>query len=306
MVKMRVLVTGGAGFIGSHVVASLLELGSEVTVYDSLEYGLLGYNCGRKFKLVKGLLADKQTLTQVMNDADCVIHLAAKGNVVDSINLPIINFQHNVAGTVNVLDAMKASNTQHIVFASTGGALMGNTMPPVTENTLPAPISPYGASKAACEHYIRAFSHCYQFTHTIYRFGNVLGENCKHKKGVLNQFHHNVLTEKPIEIYGKSARDFIDVCDIAMTLTSNINNVNAINQTFQLAMGKEIPIEQVARIVAEAMGKPHHKVSLKSARNGEVARIFSNIEKAQNLLGFRPNHDIESLISRVVRYLNCL
>ena len=300
---MRILVTGGEGFIGSHVVADLLKAGHEVTVYDNMEYGHLGYNNNRTVRSVVGSLTNQNKLTSAVTDMQCVIHLAAKGNVVESISDPMTNFNINVTGTVNLLEAMRTAKTRHIIFASTGGALMGNAVPPINEETLPAPISPYGASKAACEHYIRSFSSSYDITHTIYRFGNVLGENCKHKKGVVNNFYKETLLGNPLEVFGDVSRDFIDVNDISKTLVNNITNEKTVNETFQLAMGKETSIKHIAKIVLAEMGKPDHLINTISARHGEVSRVFSNTEKACEILGFNANSNIDGLVSRVIGYL---
>lgn len=303
---MRILVTGGEGFIGSHVVADLLKAGHEVTVYDSLEYGHLGYNCHHAVRSVVGSLVAQNNLTSILTDMQCVIHLAAKGNVVESILDPIANFHVNVTGTTNLLEAMRNSKTRHIIFASTGGALMGNASPPINEETSPAPISPYGASKAACEHYIRAFSTSYEITHTIYRFGNVLGENCKHKKGVVNKFYEEASRGNPLVVFGDVSRDFIDVDDISKTLVNNITNEKSVNETFQLAMGRETSITEIAKIVLAEMGKPDHLINTMSARHGEVSRVFSNTEKAFRVLGFNANTNINGLVSRVIQYLKKL
>ena len=155
---MRILITGGAGFIGSNLANRLSSVGENITVYDNLSSGREDYLCEKNISFVEGDILDFDSLTSAIAGHDVVIHLAAKGNVVESINEPRVNFDTNVLGTLNCLEAANNNNVKKFLFASTGGALMGNTPPPVDEKSVPKPISPYGASKLAAEGYCSAFS----------------------------------------------------------------------------------------------------------------------------------------------------
>ena len=127
-------------------------------MYDNLSSGREDYLCEKNISFVEGDILDFDSLTSAIAGHDVVIHLAAKGNVVESINEPRVNFDTNVLGTLNCLEAANNNNVKKFLFASTGGALMGNTPPPVDEKSVPKPISPYGASKLAAEGYCSAFS----------------------------------------------------------------------------------------------------------------------------------------------------
>ena len=177
---MKVLITGGAGFIGSNLANRLSSLGNNITVFDNLSSGTKDYLCEKNISFVEGNILDFDRLTSVMCGHDAVIHLAARGNVVESINGTRLNFDTNVLGTLNCLEAAKNNNVKKFIFSSTGGALMGNTPPPVDEKSVPKPISPYGASKLAAEGYCSAFSASFGFDIVILRFANVYGPNSLH------------------------------------------------------------------------------------------------------------------------------
>ena len=161
----RVLITGGLGFIGANLAPMLETLGNEVIIYDNHSKGSIdNVLTTDACEIVRGDILDPVALTEAVGrDITAVIHLAASGSVVDSSAFPEENFANNVQGTFNLLEACKKNNVYKIVFASTGGALIGNATPPVNESSLPRPISPYGASKLAGEGYCCSFAHSYKW-----------------------------------------------------------------------------------------------------------------------------------------------
>ena len=204
----KIGITGGAGFIGSNL-ASKISKQYEVLILDNFSTGRKDYLKDIKCHVRDVELSDASETIDSTKDLDVIFHLAASGNVVESINDPITNFNNNVLTTLNIL--VSTSEWDYVYFSSTGGALMGKAIPPVDEATQPAPISPYGASKLACESYIKVYAECYGLCYVIFRFGNVIGANSAHKKGVINTFYKQIKAGENIKVYGNVSRDFIDV-----------------------------------------------------------------------------------------------
>ena len=189
---MRVIITGGLGFIGFNLAKSLSKKGFHVIIIDSLVSGSNNQKWIEKdWEIHKLGLDQTEKIIKILKKAEIVIHLAALGNVIQSVKDPIVNFNNNVFSTIKLLEAMRIADCQKIIFSSTGGALMGNTTPPVSELSIPKPISPYGASKLACEGYLSAYSNSYDISSIIFRFGNVYGPFSSHKIGVINKFIRN-------------------------------------------------------------------------------------------------------------------
>src|ERR1700733_6669381 len=169
----RVLVTGGAGFVGATLVRRLAASGHAVRVFDNYSTGDLSHLAGVDAELVEGDIRDVSALDAALAGIEAVVHLAAAGSVVMSVEDPVTNFDVNVLGTFRVLDAARRAGVERMVQASTGGALIGDATPPVDERSLPRPISPYGASKLAGEGYASAFAKMYGLRKVALRFPNV-------------------------------------------------------------------------------------------------------------------------------------
>lgn len=301
---MKITVTGGAGFVGTNLLKKLLQNDHEVTVIDNFSTVRdLYWQANNDFELFDASILDVATLNKACRGADAVIHLAARGNVIDSLKDPLSNFETNVLGTLNVLTACLDNSVSKILFSSTGGALMGHAVPPVVEDTIPTPISPYGASKASAEHYIRCFRESYGLSHTIFRFGNVLGKYSSHKVGVINKFIVNCKKGDPIEIFGDVSRDFINVEDLVDAIVNSLHIDEALNQTFHLGSGIETPISIVAELVCEKMRKNSNNIKIKKRRQGEIGKTFLNVAKAQKVLGLKNTVSTEQLVNQTVEWL---
>lgn len=301
---VKLLITGGAGFVGSHLAKLACEQGYEVLVYDDFSLGRAEYIEKLKLDTICGDIREIAEKMPKSYQPDFVYHLAAAGNVVESIKDPINNFNMNVMGTVSVLEYCRKVQPNRILFSSTGGALMGNAVPPVSEDSVPKPISPYGASKLACEGYINSYRNCYGIDYTIFRFGNVLGTNCSHKVGVVNKFYDQLKNGKDIEIFGNVSRDFIYVQDLVVTMLNALDNEKSKNEIFHLASGNEIKISEIAEIITEEMRKNAEKIVISERRTGEVERNFANIEKATKVLGLVNSKGIKETVAEVVKYLD--
>jgi len=298
---MKVLITGGAGFVGTNLGVKLAEQGHELVLYDSLA-STRGevFEPNRKHELVVGDIRDERKLAAAMSQVDAVIHLAAAGSVVDSVADPVDNFQHNVVGTFTVLNAARQSNIEKLVFASTGGAIIGDVTPPVNESTYPAPISPYGASKLCCESYCRAFSKSYDVNVVSLRFANVIGPYSLHKKGVLTNFIKAAIDGTPVTIFGdgNATRDYLFVEDLCEGIALGLGHSEPGFDYFHLASGRETSINEVVQLVNNASGAAQLEVQYADKRVGEVERNFAQYEKAARQLGFQPRHAIQDAVTK--------
>src|SRR4051794_15197943 len=271
---MNVLVTGGLGFIGSTLVPRLSERGEAVRVLDiAAPEG--------------GDVRDPDAVMRAADGMDAVIHLAAAGNVPDSIADPVANFEVNARGTLNVLRAAQAAGVRRLVFASTGGALIGAAEPPVDEQSVPRPLSPYGASKLCGEGYLHAFRGSYGLDAVALRFANVYGPGSAHKKGAVTMFIKRSLRGEPLVIYGdgSASRDFVHVSDLCAGILAALD-APAPPPVIHLASGQETPILELARRVLQATGCDV-PIEHRPARAGEVERNVAVTELAAEALGFR-------------------
>ena len=292
----RVLVTGGAGFVGATLVRRLVDSGHAVRVFDNYSAGDASYLDGVDAELVEGDIRDPAALDAALPGMDAVIHLAAAGSVVMSVQDPVMNFDANVVGTFRVLDAARRAGVERIVQASTGGALIGDATPPVDERSLPKPISPYGASKLAGEGYAYAFSKAYGLRTVALRFANVYGPWSAHKQGAMTLFFRAIHAGEPLVIYGDgtSSRDYTHVDDIALALQLALEGDVPGGTVLHIASGVETTVAELARLCREAAGVPDHPVEYRARRAGEVNRNFATYDLAEQMIGYKPTIDRKS------------
>jgi UDP-glucose 4-epimerase len=285
-----ILVTGGAGFVGATLVRRLVANGYRVRVLDNLSTGDEAHLTGVDAELVKGDIRAADALDAALTGLDAVIHLAAAGSVVGSVADPAGNFDSNVLGTFRVLDAARRAGIARTVQASTGGALIGDATPPVNEQSLPKPLSPYGASKLAGEGYAHAFAKTYGLRTVAVRFGNVYGPWCARKRGVLNVYFEALHGGAPLVIYGDgtASRDYVHVSDIAQALQLALEKDVPGGTVVHAASGVETPLTALADLCRLAAGQPDHPIEYRPARPGEVGRNFATYDLAHELLGYSP------------------
>lgn len=284
----RILVTGGAGFVGANLVR---RVGGRcaVRVLDSGVAGSTNVLPG-EVELVTADIRDGEAVRRALTGVGAVVHLAAAGNVVDSVRDPHANFDVNVRGSLAVLDAARDAGVERIVVASTGGALMGNAPGPVDEDTVPRPLSPYGASKAAMEAYCHAYAGSYGLRTVILRFANLYGPLSAHKKGVVSTFFRALHRGEPLTVFGdgNASRDFMHVDDICSAIELALDVDVPGGTTAHVATGVETTIDELAALCSEVAGRPGHPVEHRPARTGEVERNVGSYRLAHQLLGFEP------------------
>jgi UDP-glucose 4-epimerase len=295
-----ILVTGGAGFLGATLVRRLAANGHAIRVLDNLTTGDASYLDGVEVELIEGDIRDAKTLDDALEGIESVVHLAAAGSVVMSVADPATNFDVNVLGTFQVLDAARRAGIERTVLASTGGALIGDAIPPVDERSLPKPISPYGASKLAGEGYAHAFAKAYGLGTITLRFANAYGPWSARKRSAITMFFRAIDAGEPIVIYGdgSASRDYTHVDDICRALELALECDAAGGTVLHVASGVETTVQELADLCRAAAGVPKHPIEYRPKRPGEVERNFASYDLAQQVLGYAPSIGREEGIRR--------
>jgi len=289
------LITGGAGFIGANLVRHLLGPGSSIRILDNLSAGRAGDLEGLPVELVVGDIRDEGLAAQAVADRDVVIHLAAHTNVVQSVADPALSLDVNVRGLFNLLRASVAAGVRRFLFASTGGAIVGEVEPPVHEEMAPHPLSPYGASKLAGEGYCSAFWGSYGLRTVSLRFSNIYGPFSYHKGSVIAKFFRQVQAGQPLTVFGDGAqsRDFLYVGDLCRAIAAAVMADAPFGQAIQLGSGTETSINALVELMRQVVGEDRFpEVNYAPPRPGEVRRNFVSIARARRLLGFAPTTDL--------------
>ena len=292
----RILVTGGAGFIGANVVHMLLEHGYSVTVLDNLSVGRREYLDGLPLELIKGDIRDADLIDRVVAGHSGIVHLAAQTGVPGSIADPRRDCEVNVIGTLNLLEAIRAVRSpQSVRFVlASSNAPLGRQAPPATEDKAPLPMSPYGASKLGGEAYCLAYYGSWALATVVLRFGNVYGPVSAHKNSVVAKFFKDVLTKGEIIIDGdgRQTRDFIHVDDLRRAVLLALRH-DVRGEVFQIATGVETSIRELAELVQMVT---HREVMVGHGPNrpGDISKNYSGIGKAAQILGWRPEIDLRS------------
>ncbi len=281
-----VIVTGGAGFIGSHLVDTLLRDGYRVTIVDDLSSGHAS-RVPEEAALARVDIVDRSALDKIMDDVEpeAIFHLAAQSSVTVSVTDPVRDCSVNVQGTLNVLQAA----TRHrapLVFSSTGGALYGNDAPvPTPEDRIPAPLAPYGASKWAGEAYLMTWAGASGIPHAICRLGNVYGprQSPHGEAGVVAIFSHHLFSGRSPKIYGEGrpTRDYVHVADVVAALRA----ASGVAGVFNVATGIETDVMSVWEVLREASGADVEG-ELAPLRDGELERSCLDPSRALREIGW--------------------
>jgi UDP-glucose 4-epimerase len=291
---VRILVTGGAGFIGSHLVDRLAAEGHQVRVIDNLSSGRLENLAHRRdVEVIIGDLKNPQDAQRAVRGVDAVFHFAANPEVRVSTTNPDIHFNENVVATFNLLEAMRKNVVGQLVFASSSSVYGEPDEIPVDENAPLRPVSVYGASKAACEHLIHAYAKLYGFRAVALRYANVVGPRLRH--GVVWDFI-NKLRENPHELEilgdGKQVRSYIYIDDAVEATLLAWKKTTDTYAVYHVAAEDWITVDEVADLVIEAMGLTNVKKTYKPILHGigwpgDVKKIALKIDKIKGL-GFIP------------------
>jgi len=312
---LNILVTGGCGFIGVNLVRYLLKLDENVRIriVDNFSIGQpedLRRVCSIKrleadqlnrwqdgVCLAEGDILDEDLAEKICQGADGVVHLAANTGVIPSIEDPRADYMANVLGTFNYLETARKFRVRKFVFASSGAPL-GEQEPPIHEEMVPRPISPYGASKLCGEAYCSAFHGSFDVETVALRFGNVYGPRSSHKGSVVAKFIRHIMAGETLPIYGdgNQTRDFIYVEDLVNAILLALERPNVGGEVFQIATHREHTVGEVAevlnRLAEKHLGRKS-EIVYENERKGEVKRNYSDISKARRMLGFEPRWELE-------------
>jgi UDP-glucose 4-epimerase len=302
---MRVLVTGGAGFIGSHLTDAFLARGDEVTVIDDLSSGRAS-RLDERVTLHKLSITDAEPLTAAVRQArpELICHLAAQIDVRASVAAPARDAETNVVGTVNVLEAARAADVR-VLFCSTGGALYGRDAPiPSLEDVLPLPESPYGIAKYCAEQYVGLYNRLHETRHTILRLANVYGprQDPAGEAGVVTIFCARLLAGKAPVIYGdgEQTRDYVYVGDVVSAFLAAADRTRP--GTWNIGTGIEVRVLDLAQIIGAAAGSTVEP-EFAPLRPGELQRSALAVQRAGIDLGWQATTELTDGVRTVYQWI---
>lgn len=303
---MKIFVTGGLGFIGHHLVSSLLQEENKITIYDNLknspnENVTLLKEQGAKF--VEGDIGNYKLLSKSITGFDLVIHLAAEIGVQDSIKFPEHTHQVNVTGTLNLLNACVEQKVKNVI-APSSAAVYGNQKDlPISENSQTIPLSPYGATKLAMEHYLQAFAYSYDLNCISLRLFNVYGKGQSDSyAGVITRFMKNIKKKKPLVIFGNGSntRDFVSIKDVIDAFKKSIKKIDGSKgNVFNIASGKYVSIKDLAELMLE-ISDTKLPIVYKKARKGDIEHSQVSIWLAKKYLGYFPKVELRDGLQQLL------
>lgn len=303
---MRVLVTGGAGFVGSYVVNELLHQGHQPIVLDNLLTGKLQniqpHLESKAATLIEGDIRDPSTSRRAMAQAEAVIHLAALVDHESCLLDPGKANQVNGEGTRVMLKAARDKHVKRFVYASSAAIYGTSTALPIDENVIPAPLSPYGSSKLTGERHCLNYRDRYGLDVVCLRYFNIFGprQTARQYSGVITQFIARLKEFQPpiVNGDGEQTRDFVSVQDVVKATLSALNSQQA-SGVYNVATGKETSINQLAHLLIEISGQKPIQPTYGPPREGEIRRSVANIRKARTELGFVPETDLPRDLSQL-------
>jgi UDP-glucose 4-epimerase len=304
--RPTILVTGGAGFIGSHIVDALIKENYQVVIIDNLSTGQKE-NINKKAKFYKVDITDKEKLAEVFaaEKPEAVFHLAAQASVIVSTKNPVKDVKTNIIGTINLLECCREHKVKKFIFSSTGGAIYGNKAPrPTPETYSPDPQSPYGIDKFTAEKYIDFYKKNYGLLSIILRYSNVFGprQNPKGAAGVIAIFGSKMLKNEPIEVFGNGTqtRDYIYVSDVVAANLAALKS--EISDVYNISNAKEIPLKQIIDELKN-LTKTKSKIIFGKSNPGEQQRSALANEKAKKNLNWTPKISLKEGMFITVEYL---
>lgn len=302
------LVTGGAGFIGSHIAEALVGRGDRVRVLDNLSTGFLKNldPIRESVEFLEGDLLDADTVARAVAGVDCVFHQAALASVPRSLENPLATHAACVTGTVTLLDAARRAGVRRVVYAGSSSAYGDQAFASKRETDLPAPISPYGAAKLAAEYYCRAFASSFRIETVTLRYFNVFGprqDPDSPYSAVIPLFITAILAGKSPVIYGdgQQSRDFTFVANVAAANLLAADAPGASGRVFNVAAGGSISLLQMVTTLEKLLGvrvSPIHA----ARRPGDILQSMADISAARECLGYAPQVDFVEGLRRSIDY----
>jgi UDP-glucose 4-epimerase len=293
---MKCLVTGGAGFVGSHLVERLLEDKHSVVCIDDFSTGKRKNlnNMGNEIEIIEGDIRDIDVIREVVKGIDFLFHLAAQISITRSVRDPLFDASVNIEGTINLLEAIKDGSVKRFIYMSTGGAIYGEPASiPASESTVEEPISPYGLSKLVGEKYLKWFHRVYGLPYTIIRPANIYGprQDPLGEAGVISIFLGRIKNNEPLEIFGdgKDTRDYVYVKDIAEICINSMHSPQI--ETFNAGTGNQTDLLELIKTI-EKVTQIEADKKFCDPRLGDVHHIALDSTKAYEQLSWKPSTDL--------------
>lgn len=302
---MTILVTGGLGFIGSHLVDRLLRAGHSLRVLDNLSTGkrenLAPHS---QLEVSIGDIRDEAAVRTAVRGVSAIYHLAAVASVQASIDDPVGTHGANLVGTLNLLEAGRQAGVTRFIYASSAAIYGDTTALPIAETGTPRPLSPYAADKLAGEHYLQFYTAKHGMRTTAFRFFNIYGprqDPSSPYSGVISIFVNRALAGLPVTIFGdgRQTRDFVYVGDLVEILFAALSNEKLAGQTTNVGRGVECTLLELLASLEAAIGKPIQRQHA-PARIGDIAKSCADVGKLKTLLGWSPSTELVTGLSRLV------
>ena len=310
------LVTGSAGFIGSHLVEHLLRAGQAVVSLDNFATGhranlreveqAVGPEAWRRHRFIEASIVDPDACREACRGVNIVLHQAALGSVPRSIADPVPTHQTNVTGFINMLVAARDAEVQRFVYASSSSIYGDDVTLPKIEGKTGEPLSPYAASKQANELYADVFARCYGMQMVGMRYFNVFGPRQDPEgayAAVIPRWIRAMLTGETVEVNGdgETSRDFCYIANVvqANLLAALTNDPKAVNEVYNIAVGENTSLNRLLEILASLLGV-EPKTAKRPFRPGDVRHSLADIGKARSLLGYEPTHDVRAGLREAV------
>jgi UDP-N-acetylglucosamine/UDP-N-acetyl-alpha-D-glucosaminouronate 4-epimerase len=304
----KVLVTGGAGFIGSHLVQALLERGDQVRVLDNFSTGARANIAGLGVEVVEGELRSYERVHNAVRGTEVVFHLGALGSVPRSVQDPLTSGAVNVEGTLNVLLAARDEGVRRVVFASSSSIYGNQAELPLRESMAPDPISPYGVAKLAAERYCVSFSRVYHsFETVVLRYFNVFGprqDPNSQYAAVVPLFITAIAAGRPVTIFddGGQSRDFTFVENVVAANLLAADAEGASGRIFNVSAGRPTSVGELSDTIGTLLGKPVEREYF-PPRPGDLRNSWADIDDARGTLGFEPTVSLEEGLQRTIEHL---
>lgn len=304
---MKILITGGAGFIGSHLTEHLLAAGNSVRVLDNLSTGKRGNLPAHPLlEFVLGDIRDKQLVTETARGMQAIVHLAAVASVQASVDDPTGTHETNFDGTLYLLEAARKENIRRFLYASSAAVYGDNTRLPLIEDEILNPLSPYAADKLAGEYYLRFYHAKFGIETTAFRFFNIFGprqDPSSPYSGVISIFIERVSRGEPVTVFGdgRQTRDFVYVGDLAQLLVQALSSRQTAGQVINVGRGKQCSLLELLDALEKLTGKPVER-RFAVARLGDIVHSRADTSRLVRLLGKVPETDIITGLGEILRY----
>jgi UDP-glucose 4-epimerase len=306
----KVLVTGGAGYIGAHVAAELLNEGYSVRIYDDFSNGLHRRVDGKFRDIVEGDIQDREKLIQAMQGVDAVIHLAAKKAVEESVKNPLKYYENNVGGTLNLLAGMSVKDVKQIVFSSSAAVYSPNDKDAIEESDPTVPLSPYGATKLLSEELMSSVGGAEKIAHVSLRYFNVVGSALPEfgdnsRDNLVPKVFLALKNNKRPEIYGTDyptpdgtcIRDYIHVHDLAKAHVAALKKTQLgyVSAVYNVGSGNGYSVREMMNQISSTLGRDINPLE-SPARAGDSPKLIASTKKIENELGWKPTSTLKEMI----------